>query len=123
MQVCRELLELRPTIVRGNPSEIMALAGVANTTKVGCERVESEPSRVSISMHRKLERNTDSTVSWQGSMEPTAGGRSNSKMGPTHNLAVATATSAQSMLQCMTQGDSRCKGTMHAGRGQHSGIQ
>ena len=32
-QVCRELLELRPDIVRGNPSEIMALAGVANTTK------------------------------------------------------------------------------------------
>lgn len=31
--MCGELLELRPNIVRGNPSEIMALAGVANTTK------------------------------------------------------------------------------------------
>lgn len=27
-QVCRELLELRPAVVRGNASEIMALAGV-----------------------------------------------------------------------------------------------
>ncbi|GAB4815839.1 hypothetical protein N2152v2_002885 [Parachlorella kessleri] len=32
-QVCRELLELRPNIVRGNASEIMALAGVTSSIK------------------------------------------------------------------------------------------
>ena len=32
-QICAALLRLKPTVVRGNPSEILALAGAAHTTK------------------------------------------------------------------------------------------
>ncbi len=32
-QICAALLRLKPTVVRGNPSEILALAGASHTTK------------------------------------------------------------------------------------------
>jgi fructose-1-phosphate kinase PfkB-like protein len=37
LQICAEMLQLKPTVVRGNASEIMALAGAAGATTRGVD--------------------------------------------------------------------------------------
>lgn len=63
---CRELLQFRPAIIRGNPSEILALAGEPSSSR-GTESTVSANAAIDAAM--RLARQTQATVLVTGAVD------------------------------------------------------